>query len=109
MAKRVAVVTGGAGFIGSHMVDVLLDGGFAVRVVDNLSGGRESNLAHRAGDPDLTLAPAAICALAAARSGTSSTSPTSPAPSSRRPRRRSSTRSGTSAPTIPRASTGWWS
>jgi UDP-glucose 4-epimerase len=55
MAKKIAVVTGGAGFIGSHMVDVLLDAGFAVRVIDNLSGGRESNLAHRAGDPALAL------------------------------------------------------
>jgi UDP-glucose 4-epimerase len=52
--KSVAVVTGGAGFIGSHMVDVLLENGIAVRVVDNLAGGHESNLAHLAGHPDLT-------------------------------------------------------
>jgi len=52
--KPVAVVTGGAGFIGSHMVDVLLSEGFAVRVVDNLTGGHESNLAHLAGNPDLS-------------------------------------------------------
>jgi UDP-glucose 4-epimerase len=54
MAKPVAVVTGGAGFIGSHMVDVLLDDGFAVRVVDNLTGGHVSNLKHHDGNPDLT-------------------------------------------------------
>jgi UDP-glucose 4-epimerase len=54
MAKPVAVVTGGAGFIGSHMVDVLLDDGFAVRVVDNLTGGHLSNLKHHDGNPDLT-------------------------------------------------------
>jgi UDP-glucose 4-epimerase len=53
MAKPVAVVTGGAGFIGSHMVDLLLGRGFAVRVVDSLIGGREGNLAHHAGNPDL--------------------------------------------------------
>jgi UDP-glucose 4-epimerase len=54
MTKPVAVVTGGAGFIGSHMVDVLLDDGFAVRVVDNLTGGHLSNLKHHDGNPDLT-------------------------------------------------------
>jgi UDP-glucose 4-epimerase len=52
-ARAAAVVTGGAGFIGSHMVDCLLDHGFRVRVIDNLVGGRESNLAHHAGNPDL--------------------------------------------------------
>lgn len=52
-ARGVAVVTGGAGFIGSHMVDCLLDRGLRVRVIDNLVGGRESNLAHHAGNPDL--------------------------------------------------------
>lgn len=49
MSKRdIAVVTGGAGFIGSHMVDLLVRRGFLVRVVDNLVGGRESNLDHHA-------------------------------------------------------------
>ncbi len=47
----VAVVTGGAGFIGSHMVDLLVENGFAVRVIDNLAGGREANLAHHAKNP----------------------------------------------------------
>jgi UDP-glucose 4-epimerase len=51
--KPIAVVTGGAGFIGSHMVDVLLDQGFAVRVIDNLSGGHANNLAHLKDNPDL--------------------------------------------------------
>lgn len=49
-AQQIAVVTGGAGFIGSHMVDVLVECGFAVRVVDSLAGGRRDNLAHHAGN-----------------------------------------------------------
>ena len=52
-AKPIAVVTGGAGFIGSHMVDLLLDEGYKVRVVDNLVGGRLQNLDHQKGNPDL--------------------------------------------------------
>jgi UDP-glucose 4-epimerase len=38
------LVTGGAGFIGSHMVDGLIDRGFKVRVVDNLSSGNLKNI-----------------------------------------------------------------
>ena len=53
--KPVAIVTGGAGFIGSHMVDLLLARGFRVRVIDNMVGGRETNLAHHAGNGDLAL------------------------------------------------------
>ena len=56
MSQRpVAVVTGGAGFIGSHMVDLLVERGFVVRVIDNLVGGREDNLAHHKADSNLTL------------------------------------------------------
>jgi UDP-glucose 4-epimerase len=51
--KPVAVVTGGAGFIGSHMVDTLLARGYAVRVIDNLTGGRKSNLAHLGSGHDI--------------------------------------------------------
>jgi UDP-glucose 4-epimerase len=43
--KRV-LVTGGAGFIGSHLVDALLEDGCDVGVVDNLSTGKRANLAH---------------------------------------------------------------
>lgn len=46
----IAIVTGGAGFIGSHMVDLLVHRGFEVRVIDSLAGGREANLAHHASD-----------------------------------------------------------
>jgi UDP-glucose 4-epimerase len=55
MSERIAVVTGGAGFIGSHMVDQLMARGYSVRVIDNLVGGREANLAHHNNDPRLAL------------------------------------------------------
>jgi nucleoside-diphosphate-sugar epimerase len=38
------LVTGGAGFIGSHIVDALLDNGDKVKVLDDLSSGRMENL-----------------------------------------------------------------
>src|SRR5882672_3465605 len=62
--NQVAVVTGGAGFIGSHVVDLLLDRGYEVRVIDNLVGGREANLAHHAGNAKLHFINSDIRALA---------------------------------------------
>jgi len=44
-----ALVTGGASFIGSHLVDALLDRGATIKVVDNLTSGHLGNLAHRKG------------------------------------------------------------
>ena len=44
------IVTGGAGFIGSHLVEKLLDFGYEVRVVDNLSTGQFSNLSAVSGN-----------------------------------------------------------
>ena len=44
--NKVAVVTGGAGFIGSHMVDLLIKKNFCVNVIDDLSGGNLDNLKH---------------------------------------------------------------
>lgn len=43
------LVTGGAGFIGSHLVDQLLAQGFEVSVIDNLRTGRLENIAHHQG------------------------------------------------------------
>lgn len=52
-SSDIAVVTGGAGFIGSHMVDLLLDRGFSVRVIDNLTGGHRANLSYWEKEPRL--------------------------------------------------------
>lgn len=55
MSKQsVSLVTGGAGFIGSHIVDLLLEQGHEVRVLDNLSGGRLENIGHHKNNPSLT-------------------------------------------------------
>jgi UDP-glucose 4-epimerase len=55
------LVTGGAGFIGSHLVDRLVRDGHRVRVVDDFSTGRRENLSHLAGDPRLQVAEGDIC------------------------------------------------
>ena len=47
--KMKIIVTGGAGFIGSHLVDKLLDLNFEVVVLDNFSTGRKDNLSHVSG------------------------------------------------------------
>ncbi|HET9719061.1 MAG TPA: NAD-dependent epimerase/dehydratase family protein [Solirubrobacteraceae bacterium] len=47
------LVTGGAGFIGSHIATRLLETGRDVRVIDNFATGRRSNLAHLVGEVDV--------------------------------------------------------
>ena len=55
------LITGGAGFIGSHMVDCLLKGGHTVIVVDNLSSGKRENLAHHGTNKNLITYRRNIC------------------------------------------------
>lgn len=53
--KRTVLVTGGAGFIGSHTAEALLNAGFEVRVIDDLSTGHRHNLDHLNGAADLSV------------------------------------------------------
>jgi UDP-glucose 4-epimerase len=60
-----AVVTGGAGFIGSHMVDLLVDHGYSVVVIDNLVTGRAENLAQHRREPRVEFHETDMCAVGA--------------------------------------------
>jgi dTDP-glucose 4,6-dehydratase len=51
-SKKTAVVTGGAGFLGSHLCDRLLKEGFRVVALDNFITGTPENVAHLAGNSD---------------------------------------------------------
>src|ERR1700728_4271431 len=61
MSSQRALVTGGAGFLGSHLCDALLGEGWSVVVVDNLLTGRRANLAHLKNDSRFELIEKDIC------------------------------------------------
>ncbi|MFH0754953.1 MAG: SDR family oxidoreductase [Candidatus Omnitrophota bacterium] len=57
------LVTGGCGFIGSHLVDQLLSNGYFVTVLDNFSTGRPENLAHHKDNKNLRIVEADVSEL----------------------------------------------
>ena len=60
MESKKVIVTGGAGFIGSHLVDQLLEEGHTVKVLDNFSNGRKENLSQHEGNENLEIITADI-------------------------------------------------
>jgi dTDP-glucose 4,6-dehydratase len=61
MSPGRALITGGAGFLGSHLADALLAEGWNVVVVDNLLTGRLANLAHLSKEPRFEFVEKDIC------------------------------------------------
>lgn len=61
------IVTGGAGFIGSHLVDRLVSEGRRVRVIDNFSGGAPANLEQHRGNPAVEIVRADVAEAAELR------------------------------------------
>jgi dTDP-glucose 4,6-dehydratase len=61
MSQQRALITGGAGFLGSHLCDALLGEGWSVVVADNLLTGRLSNLEHLRNDPRFEFREINIC------------------------------------------------
>jgi len=61
MSQGRALITGGAGFLGSHLADALLADGWSVVVVDNLLTGRRANLAHLGNEPRFEFVEKDIC------------------------------------------------
>ena len=60
MSRETALVAGGAGFVGSHLCDSLLDDGYEVLCIDNFGSGRPRNVEHLLDHPRFTLKDADI-------------------------------------------------
>ena len=71
MTSKTILVTGAAGFLGSHLVDTLLARGHRVIGVDNLSHGRRENLAQAAGHSQFTFHELDVCDLGRLREAAS--------------------------------------
>jgi len=61
MTQRRALVTGGAGFLGSHLADALLAEGWKIVVIDNLLTGRIANIQHLRNEPRFEFIEQDIC------------------------------------------------
>lgn len=61
MRNCLCLVTGGAGFIGSHLVDRLLASGAKVRVLDDFHTGKRNNLAEHIGKAELEIIEGSVC------------------------------------------------
>jgi len=59
--KKIAIVTGGAGFIGSHMVDFLIKKNFKVIIIDNLQGGNIKNIKDNLKNKKAILIKKSVC------------------------------------------------
>ena len=59
-SRKRFVITGGAGFIGSHLADWLIEDGHEVLVIDDLSTGRMENIGHHIGSDRFHFARASI-------------------------------------------------
>lgn len=61
IGDRIALVTGGAGFLGSHLCDRLIEAGWRVTCLDNLLTGRMDNIAHLLGHPRFEFIEGDVC------------------------------------------------